>query len=143
MKDKMRRIIELVRRTGDTVVVTDPEGDDIFVVMGLDRYESLFNGASQEIVAEKLTDQITQKSTESEPEIWDTMQLAGQEGETWDLSTMKEDELAELEDQYRQFAQKNISEAIKETQKVEEKHQEKPEETDAFGEEQFYLEPIE
>ncbi len=111
------------------MVVTDPDGEDVFVVMGLDQYESLI----EEPLPEKQT----------EPEIWDTMKPAGEEGETWDLSQMGEEELAELEEQYRQFANRNVETAIAETNKIEDVPDEKPKDSDDFGEEQFYLEPIE
>jgi len=41
MNDQFKRIIELVRRTGDRLVVTDPEGREPVVVMDLDEYEAM------------------------------------------------------------------------------------------------------
>ena len=38
-----KRIFELIRRTGDRLVVTDPEGEETFVVMDLDDYEMLLD----------------------------------------------------------------------------------------------------
>lgn len=43
MDTRFQRILSLVKRTGDRVVVTDPNGDDAFVVMGLDQYEDLID----------------------------------------------------------------------------------------------------
>ena len=43
MKDQLKRILNLVRKTGDTMIVTDPNGDDVYVVMGLDQYENILN----------------------------------------------------------------------------------------------------
>jgi hypothetical protein len=41
MKDQFKRVLELVRKTGDTMVVTDTNGKDVYVVMDLDHYESM------------------------------------------------------------------------------------------------------
>lgn len=37
--NNFQRILDLVRRTGDKMVVTDSNGDDAYVVMDLDEYE--------------------------------------------------------------------------------------------------------
>ena len=129
MNDKFRRILDLVRRTGDTMVVTDPNGDDVFVVMDIDQYEMLLDVGFK--------DEEPKETTEEQKDIWGAMKPAGEDGETWDLSQMDEGELKNLEEQYRQFASKKVSEAI------EEKQEEKQQENEDDGEEQFYLEPIE
>ncbi|MFH1433978.1 MAG: hypothetical protein ABIG32_03740 [Candidatus Uhrbacteria bacterium] len=41
MNDQFKRIIELVRRTGDRLVVTDPDGREPVIIMDLDEYESM------------------------------------------------------------------------------------------------------
>lgn len=135
MNDQFRRILDLVRRTGDTMVVTDPDGDDVFVVMDLEQYELMLDMAEFSEGSEEL------ETTAESPDVWETMKPAGEDGETWDVSKMNEEELADLEEQYRQFAQRNVKEAIetKETPK----NQEKKPDSEDFGEEQFYLEPIE
>ena len=46
MKDQFKRILELVRKTGDTMVVTDTNGNDVYVVMDLDQYEMILEHAS-------------------------------------------------------------------------------------------------
>ncbi len=43
MNQAFRRILHLARRTGDRIIVTDPEGTDVFVVMGLDQYEAFLS----------------------------------------------------------------------------------------------------
>lgn len=123
------------------MVVTDPDGEDVFVVMDVDRYERILGNVQSDTKIQPLTLRSEQKS--SEPDIWETMKPAGEEGETWDLSKMQEEELAQLEDQYRQFAQNRVESAIEEINKTESKNEEKPEDSEEFGEEQFYLEPIE
>ena len=41
MDYQFKRLLNLVRRTGDRLVVTDPNGEDAYVLMGLDAYEKL------------------------------------------------------------------------------------------------------
>ena len=123
------------------MVIVDKDGNDSFVVMDLDRYEMLLDAQIQ---------------TESEGKpavganIWDVMQEAGDEGETWDIDQLNEEEFADLEKQYQAFARGNVEEAVEETQKLQ-KQEEIPDveniaknsAEDEYGEEQFYLEPVE
>lgn len=131
MTDSFRRILDLVRKTGDTMVVTDPNGEDVFVVMDLNQYEML------------LKSDFVPEEEEDEKDIWETMKPADKEGETWDLSKMDEGELADLEEQYRQFAHSRVQEAVAQSAQNEPKIEEKRAEDDEMGEEQFYLEPVE
>ena len=162
MKDQLKRILKLVRRTGDTMVVTDPNGEDVYVVMNLDQYENLLDasetGSTDETFSSKEeefywtepeTPSIPQISTDSTPDIWNTMKPAGEDGDTWDMTTMSEQELANLELQYKEFAAKSVSEAILDTNQpladLEAEEANTPEtkaNDEDFGEEQFYLEPI-
>ncbi|MFA6131865.1 MAG: hypothetical protein WC702_02220 [Patescibacteria group bacterium] len=41
MDHQLKRLLDLVRRTGDRLVVTDPNGEDTYVLMGLEAYEKL------------------------------------------------------------------------------------------------------
>jgi hypothetical protein len=41
MDHQLKRLLNLVRRTGDRLVVTDPNGEDTYVLMGLEAYENL------------------------------------------------------------------------------------------------------
>lgn len=47
MDRQFKRILDLVRRTGDRLVVTDPDGEEAYVVMGLEQYEEILSGAEQ------------------------------------------------------------------------------------------------
>lgn len=203
MQDQFKRILDLVRKTGDTMVVTDPNGKDVYVVMDLEHYESMVEaitgtddscedeccgggchndsfeqvGRSQEKPKTpepeeewKIPDEFIIDDPEGgladEPEIgpefneaqdphsmgrqgipadadiWATMQSANENGPTWNVSEMNDHEVAELERQYREFAQKNVHQAILEEQ-VDEQNSKKTESPDEFSEEQFYLEPVE
>ena len=133
------------------MVVVDKEGDDAFVVMDLDQYEALLDTQPEfDEDFNKFIEEDTISTHEPVPEsdIWDVMQKADGEGETWDLNQLSEEELADLEKQYKEFADKHVQEAIVETQAMEQipeevSKKEKESDDDEYGEEQFYLEPIE
>jgi hypothetical protein len=70
------------------------------------------------------------------------MQSANEPGPTWDIQQMNPEEIADLEKQYRAFAEKTT--VVSQTQAQEEvKEPPKKAQIDDFSEEQFYLEPIE
>lgn len=136
MDNQFQRILDLVRRTGDRMVVTDPDGHHVYVVMDIDQYEALVDLEDKRLQTWATDQSQTQKS---QPRIWDTMKPAGEPGETWNLSQLNPEELKELE---RQFS---ASQTEAPTQSVPPEVQKPiPSPVDGdFGEEQFYLEPIE
>jgi len=202
MQDQFKRILELVRKTGDTMVVTDPNGKDVYVVMDLEHYESMVeamigdmddscadeccgggchDGRAENVdsfqekpknsqeewkipdefiiddpeggladepetfpAMEEMDDSrsMGRQGIPSDTDIWTTMQSANDHGPTWNVSEMNDHEVAELERQYKEFAQKNVQQAILEEQ-VDGQNPKKTEPVDEFSEEQFYLEPIE
>lgn len=134
------------------MIVTDPEGKDAYVVMDLDQYE-LFLGFSGDDEIEENFEEfpdheseglagIPESKEEEVPDVWDVMHAANEETQTWDLDKLSEEELAELEKQYQAFTAKNVQEAIVQTE-TEKPVVEKQKDPDDFGEEEFYLEPIE
>jgi hypothetical protein len=172
MKDQLKRILNLVQKTGDTMIVTDPNGEDVYVVMGLDQYENLRNTEffDPETELSDLESHLPPTSSfpndvswveegevavsvkediphgEKSSDIWASMKPAGEDGETWDLTKMSEDEVIDLEEQYKKYTQEpelpHLSEISSEA--VNKEISPKLEENeDEFGEEQFYLEPIE
>jgi len=172
MKDQFKRILSLVRKTGDTMIVTDPDGKDAYVVMDLDQYELFlgFSGDEEDmpeedyyeeesleddlLVEENLsTDEEAQPApTEDLPDIWGVMPPAGTESETWNPDVLTENEKKDLEQQYKTFIAQNIQDAVGSSEEPAQQPQDaseqpQPEQTngpdDEFGEEQFYLEPIE
>lgn len=146
MENHLKRVLSLVRKTGDTMIVVDRDGEESFVVMDLDQYEMLldaqFMGEDWDdgMVEEESSEEEIQPQpkTSSEPDIWDVMPAAGEEGETWDVDQLSQEEFADLEKQYEAFASRHVKEAIEET-----KTAPKKKEDDEYGEEQFYLEPVE
>lgn len=48
MDDTFKRILALARRTGDRLIVTDPEGKEAFAILSLDQYEELLGGPKDE-----------------------------------------------------------------------------------------------
>jgi len=149
MDKKFRRILDLVRRSGDRMIVTSPEGDDAFVVMALEDYEILMEleqfaiSSQEEFEADRENLDTVPSPSVAPSGIFDVMQSADSEGPTWDLSAMSAAERSEVEAQFR---------AQTETQKPHEIKEEEPKivplgykknEDDDLGEEQFYLEPVE
>ena len=170
MNDQFRRILDLVRRTGDRMVVTDPEGNDAFVVMDLESYEQMIDLEDHVFEDFGDTDGLTEIDSEKpvtshlSPEtsgIFDHMPSAGQNTETWDINKLSSEELAELEKKFAEFSEKveevAANEDVGRSQEDVVLHNESEEtptndpltpaadskEDDEFGEEQFYLEPIE
>lgn len=166
MNDQFKRILNLVRRTGDTMIVTDPDGKNTYVVMDLDQYELMLDveqGLSNIVATDEpfepepeveLSEPITQKNQaipDDVPNIWDMMQAADDTGETWNTEQMAPEEIAALEQQYQAFAARNVEQAIEESGSELENapitgkndHEDTSDDDDEFGEEQFYLEPVE
>ncbi len=48
MNDAFKRILALARRTGDRMIVTDPDGREAFALLSLDQYEELLGGPKDE-----------------------------------------------------------------------------------------------
>lgn len=146
MENHLKRVLSLVRKTGDTMIVVDKDGQESFVVMDLDQYEMLLDAQfigedwDEGMVEEESSEEEAQPQpkTSSGPDIWDVMPAAGEEGETWDIDQLDQEEFADLEKQYEAFASRHVKEAIEET-----KTAPKKKEDDEYGEEQFYLEPVE
>jgi len=158
MNNNFERILSLVRRTGDKIVVFEKETDSAYVVMDFDEYELMvdvqddlcaivghdpydsgdFDESSEEDIEEN-------EEEDDEVNVWDVMQDAGNAGETWDPASLSDNELVELEEQYQAFANRHVQDAIDETQtkEVVSESNNKPESDDEFGEESFYLEPVE
>ncbi len=139
MSHTWKRLLQLARKTGDRLIVTDPDGEDALVIMDLDQYELLLDaggdaetkenpwGALEEL--EEIEEVIGRSDVESDKNIWETMVPAGDAAPTWNLEAMTEQETVGVKDSF---------EAWQESQKKE------PEEkVEEFGEERFYLEPIE
>lgn len=159
MNKQFKRILDLAQKTGDRVIVTDPNGDSPFILMALDQYENLLSESSQTTphVRQETRSETVEVTQDSTPDVWGAMQEAGVEGKTWDLSELSEEEMVDLERQHREFVKKHsqneakddvgIKDAFLEIEKSVEvedvSDQGENIEDDLGGEEQFYLEPIE
>jgi len=51
--EHLNRLIRLTKKTGDTVIISDTDGDSPVVLMGLDRYESMLDIVLGEDVEQK------------------------------------------------------------------------------------------
>lgn len=157
MDQHFKRILNLVRRTGDRMVVTDPNGQDAYVVMGLDAYEALIEAqefsadlvAEQEVQGHRATmpdapppeaeddvppEESLQEQAERDLRVWEAMRPAGTEGKTWDMTKLSEAEKREVEQAYKDLKTsraKSVDEPPVSTNE------------DEPQEEQFYLEPVE
>ena len=152
MDHQFKRLLNLVRRTGDRLVVTDPNGEDTYVLMGLEAYEKLLDTDTLSPCAglkddDFLDDYFDEDEDieefddkpkweipdelplpESDKKIWDVMPSAGDKVETWNPEKLSEEEKKIVEEKFEkpEFAPNS-----------DKKDEEEP------GEEQFYLEPIE
>lgn len=123
------------------MVVVEKETDEGFVVMDLSAYEMLMEPHVHEPQEEK----------EDPLDIWDVMPEAKNQSETWDPDNLSEDEMVELEKQYEEFAKRNVKEAIEEVAAdktppslpLARGGASESKKDEDFGEEQFYLEPVE
>jgi hypothetical protein len=134
MQGKWERLIRLVRETGDRLVVTDSESEDVFVLMSIGQYEELLGGQDtsrhdddhaarpeqpavnqpvvREIAGEQYEEVVSVSQDEDPPEeIWDVLQSGGGEeadesaSESWDVSRLNDEEKAFLKRQYEKFKQ--------------------------------------
>lgn len=125
MDMQFKRILNLVRRTGDRMVVTDPNGEDTYVIMGFDAYEALME--AQEYVDDLETGAFdpmepslpahahaTESPAASEEinideavahdlRVWEAMKAANEPGETWDVAKLSLDEKQQVQETYQAF----------------------------------------
>ena len=150
----LRRLLELSKRTGDRLIVTDPEGEDSFVVMGLEQYEGMLGGqpaprpplptpptlAHPKEGPRLRQDRDRRREQEDEqappPDIFDLMKPANEAGDTWDLAKMNDSERHQVLKEFMAFQEGDPSGEF---------HKESPnkEQKEGFDEDQFYLEPVE
>lgn len=170
MEKQFRRILDLVRRTGDRMIVTDPDGENVYVVMDIDTYEGLIDMEDQvfEAFDEDSSEPMdseeghfeegvglpeTQTIPQGNTRIWDHVPSAGAKAETWDMNKLSEEELLDLEQKFAEYSNK-IKETAEQGSNIPSEPVEnsgiepmadapQKEDEDDFGEEQFYLEPIE
>ena len=118
MNDQFKRILEIIRRTGDRMVVTDTNGKDVFVVMDIDDYEALL----------EVSDMIEEPDFMEEPVFNDTDVPP-------ELENTKIEEIDPLlREAFPAEASVKISEETPKNQSKDDKDE---------PEEHFYLEPIE
>ncbi|MFA4845951.1 MAG: hypothetical protein WC654_05320 [Patescibacteria group bacterium] len=136
------------------MVVVEKDSDEGFVVMDLHQYEILHDSGFESDLTSPPDRRTVVRAGNLQPptpNIWDVMPDAKNQGETWDPDNLSEDEMVDLEKQYEQFAKRSVKEAIGEIQvqpMIEPEASEHPEppvskKDEDFGEEQFYLEPVE
>lgn len=123
--ETLQRLLDLIGKTGDRVVVTDPAGDKPYVLMSLDQYEKLMGS---EAPAEKPA---PAPVTASRPSRRPSLQVAEDLDPPVDLSQSRKKREIPL------WKPADEPKPAPEAEDV----QESPNETES--EEQFYLEPLE
>lgn len=123
MDMQFKRILNLVRRTGDRMVVTDPNGEDAYVVMGFDAYEALMEAqeyvddletgafdpmeppfpaheleAESPAASEKMS---VDEAVAHDLRVWEAMKAANEPGETWDVAKLSPDEKQQVQETYQ------------------------------------------
>lgn len=140
MSHYWKRVEELVRRTGDRVVLTDPQMEkEPLVLMSLTAYESLIDIAEfveEEFAAEGEEDIVQEDRA---PDIWDVMPEAGDTAQTWDLEQLSEEELSQVTEVFEGGNEASVEAKEQPSEPV----APEVEDSSEFSEEQFYLEPIE
>lgn len=119
MDKQFKRILELVRRTGDRMIVTDSDGENVYVVMDIDAYEGLIDmedhvldgmmmDESQESFEVPVREESVAESliAAEDSRIWDHIPEAGSQAETWDLDKLTDAERLDLEQQFAEYSNK-------------------------------------
>ncbi|HBK34027.1 TPA: hypothetical protein DEP34_00725 [Candidatus Uhrbacteria bacterium] len=139
----MKKIFEMIRKTGDRVILVDFNSEEAFVLMPFADYEGLLQDLKipkQSLISKQVFE--PRQDEKGRNDIWESMREAGSSSETWDLSQMSPAELEELERQYQMFSQAK-SKDEEDTKKTKEPSISNEKDVGDGGEEQFYLEPIE
>lgn len=160
MNNTFKRVLALVQRTGDRMVVIDPDHEEAFVIMGIDDYEALAElekwAIEREVEFEETEEEvevireIEEPTVEQAPvvskkpsSIIDVMPSAGENASTWDLSSMTPKEREEVQVAFKEYNSKETSPTLAKKDDVPVIDLSENKTDDDFGEEQFYLEPIE
>ncbi len=88
MTDAWRKILNIVRKTGDRCIVVHENGDDAFVVMPLESYEALIGNTPSRLTAQKFTDKIEPDMADSKSR--ELAQLEEDDFDSFSLPSEKE-----------------------------------------------------
>ena len=134
MNDSFKRLMALARRTGDRLIVTDPEGAEAFVLMGIDEYEGLLDARSAEgdVREEKgsLPVPVAVQNVHNVPVV-EELSVAKNQEPTSEAKIEIQNPKSEI---LETPVERQSPDAVPQTSEPKEEE---------FGEEQFYLEPIE
>lgn len=138
---QFQKALNLMKKTGMGMIIMDEKTDHAYVLMGIEEYETGLEVSHDMGVMDAAA---SEEDSRESPDIWNVMPEAGSESETWDPKNLSETESKELERQYEVFAAKNAGEVKTESKELDLsalKIEEQKKEED-FGEEEFYLEPV-
>ena len=152
MNRQLKRILDLVRRTGDRMVVTDPDGEEAYVIMGLEQYEEILEAVEHHHHAHALDEEEDDEAWVPEWKPEDYGDLVATEPEAESRPSERVSEASQADDlpgELKQAVEHDL--AILEAWRQEtenaaglatpEKSDTEPKNDD--DEERFYLEPIE
>ncbi|PJA47359.1 hypothetical protein CO172_01845 [Candidatus Uhrbacteria bacterium CG_4_9_14_3_um_filter_36_7] len=137
MNEQWKQLLQFVRKTQDRMVVMDPEGDELVVILPFKEYEQMVikedrkkNVSIEKEISEKEKNNVT---------VWDTMVCANDSSaQTWQAEDVVPTNLSE---------NKEIKQIKKEdNQVIRKSHEENPVISSTYrdpDEDQFFLEPLE
>jgi hypothetical protein len=141
MNQQWKQLLSFIRITGERVIVMDPEGEELMVVLPLKVYEKMIsqgeiNNQKEVLLEEKVKnlDNIKIEKQEDLPNIWEKMipasELIVNQEEKEQMNIKKENKIDEKIQIKNQITQINLEDEKKQVR-------------NEGMEEQFYLEPIE
>ena len=147
MPDRLQKIINLVRKTGDKVVVFDSKhNDDFYVVLAQKDYEELYFGPDDDFA---LTDEELADKIGDDDQWWKTNWAKDSDGFDWaeDEDEAPDDEPVALNDRFEPLSEEEVDEIANATIEEAKKNWSIPEERKELAEEiidedRQYLEPI-
>lgn len=135
-ESSLKRLMNLARKTGDVLIITDPDGQEPIVLMNIDRYETLREDEISRIEEEDWSP--------AEPTMdWDKMV----ENDLSEVAELSENDLEEeFEERIGPMATEPTVTPIEPAEEMVTKNveieAEKPQKSAENGEEKFYLESI-
>ncbi|MEK7665951.1 MAG: hypothetical protein AAB337_03705 [Patescibacteria group bacterium] len=147
MKPQFQRILDLVKRTGDRMIVTDADGSSAYVIMGLDQYEYLLDHSEARL--SDFSDSAYDKASAGMD--FDQNHLVGDL--TPDDGDVGEEVLTQVNGVQEDEIPKDLKKAVEhdlaiiesweKTRSQEEAQKSKKKVDTGIDEERFYLEPVE
>ena len=129
----IRRLLGIVEKTGDKVIVTDPAGEHPYVLMSLDQYERLIGSASEKPIEAKVSQETPPEPPKVKPQApTPKPPSAKPQIPPWRAKLGLDTVEPPVQDLFKGQPRAKVTAVVAEESAM-----------DAEGEEQFYLEPLE